>query len=287
MVVLEARKVRILLLVLLLPTFCLAKMINWIVVDYPPYYILEGDLTGQGRDELVIDLVSANLVGYQFKRHVMPASRAVKALGKDDGVYCMASLYRNKEREAFISFTDEYSTLGLSPAIAMRKAMVDKLQLPSSEAVSLTRLIMQNGLTLGTTLNRSFGKEIDEIISLSPEQQISARAGRDTLESLTYMLLKGRVDIILGYPSEHTYLKTVMDKQDELLQLTVSEVKAVAKGYIGCTKSVEGEAAVKAINSVLSKVNQSEQFQSVMLRWLPKHMSPILTPYLSTNKSNP
>jgi uncharacterized protein (TIGR02285 family) len=159
--------------------------------------------------------------------------------------------------------------------------MVAKLQLESDQAVSLTRLIMQNGLTIGTTLNRSFGKEIDEIISLSPEQQVSARAGRDTLESLTYMLLKGRVDIILGYPSEHTYLKTVMDKNDELLQLTVLEAKAVSKGFIGCTKSVEGKAVVKAINSVLGKVNQSEQFKSVMLRWLPQHMAPILKPYLN------
>ncbi|WP_372770828.1 TIGR02285 family protein [Pseudoalteromonas sp.] len=271
---------RILLLLLLLPTYCLAEIINWVVVDYPPYYILEGDLKGQGRDELVIDLVSANLVGYQFKRHVMPASRAVKALAKDDEVFCMASLYRNEEREKFIHFTDEFSTLGLSPAIAMRKSTVDKLQLDNQIAVSLTKLIMQNGLTIGTTLNRSFGKEIDEIISLSPEQQISARAGRDTLESLTYMLLKGRVDIILGYPSEHTYLKSLMDKNNELMQLTVLETKAVSKGYIGCSKNKQGVAVIKAINAVLSEVNRGEQFKALMLRWLPKHISLILIPYL-------
>lgn len=280
MVVLEARKVRILLLVLLLPTYCLAGVINWIVVDYPPYYILEGDFSGQGRDELVIDLVSANLVGYQFKRHVMPASRAVKAINKDDEVYCMASLYRNDERRKFIRFTDEYSTLGLSPAIAMRKTTAEKLGLDSKSPVSLTRLILNHGLTIGTTLNRSFGKEIDEIIALSPEPQVSARAGRDTLESLTYMLMKGRVDIIVGYPSEHTFLKTTMDKQDSLIQLSVLEAKAVSKGYIGCSKNTQGDETVKAINNVLNNVNQSEQFKAVMLRWLPENMAPTLTPYL-------
>ena len=271
---------RILLLVLLLPTYCLAEVINWIVVDYPPYYILKGEYMGQGRDEQVIDLVSKNLVGYKFKRHVMPASRAVKALGRSDQVFCMASLYRNQEREQFISFTEQYSTLGLSPAIAMRKSLVDKLELGNRTDVSLRYLILNHGLTVGTTLNRSYSKEIDAILKSSPSEQLSTRAGRDSLESLTYMLLKGRVDIILGYPSEHAYLSKLMDANNELTQLSVQEAKAVATGYIGCSKNPQGDIAIKAIDAALAKLNHSKQFTAVMLRWLPQHMAPTLKPYL-------
>lgn len=235
---------------------------------------------GQGRDEQVIDLVSKKLVGYKFKRHVMPASRAVKALGRSNQVFCMASLYRNQEREQFISFTEQYSTLGLSPAIAISKSLVEKLGLSNTYGASLQSLILKHGLTVGSTLNRSYGKEIDTVLKAAPAEQLSMRAGRDSLESLTYMLLKGRVDIILGYPSEHAYLSKLMDANNELTQLSVQEAKAVATGYIGCSKNPQGDIAIKAIDEALAKLNHSKQFTTVMLRWLPQHMAPTLKPYL-------
>ena len=263
-----------------MPFSCLASVINWVVVDYPPYYILQGEYSGKGRDESVINLITPLLSQYQVKRHEMPASRAVKSLAKKDEAFCMVSLYKTEERERFITFSNAYSTLGLSPAIAMRKTQAKKLNLDLSKPVSLSELMLLHGLTLGVTLNRAYGRAIDEVIDMVPSHQVTVRAGRDTLESLTYMVQKKRIDLILGYPSEHHYLKSLMDKNNELVQLTIAEASDVVKGYIGCSKNPAGEQALGSIEAVLQQVNKSTPFNEVMLRWLPANMHPVLTPYL-------
>ncbi len=272
---------KLLFLLLFLPSICVATQLNWIIVDYPPYYIIDGEHQGQGRDESIIELLTSKLdQRYRVKQHLMPASRAVKSIGTFKGLHCMVSLYRKKEREKYIYFTDQYATLGFSPGVAMRRSIINKLNIDHTKPVSLKQLIEKYKLTLGVTLNRSYGQAIDEIISQTQKRQIIVRAGRDALESLTVMLKKKRIDIILGYPSEHHYLKSIMDKNDELTQFAITEANTVSKGYIGCSKTPAGKEIIADLNSTLAALNKSNAFNDTMLRWLPEQLKPKLTPYL-------
>lgn len=272
------RLLSVILLILSFPLF--AKEVNWVLVDYPPYYILQGEYKGQGRDESVVNLLKPHLSEYQHKYHEMPVSRAVKSVRSDDKVFCIASLYKTPERQQFIHFTENYATIGLAPAIAMRKSVATSLSLNEKKPVSLSELITQKGLTIGLPLNRSYGNVLDAVIELAPRHQVSYRAGADSLESLTYMLQKQRVDLILGYPSEHYYLKALMDKEDELTQISISETNQIVKGYLGCSKNKAGKAVIDKLDSALAKRNQSAEFEAIMLRWLPDNLKAYLAPML-------
>jgi len=208
----------ILLLLFCLPAYAnkQPKAIEWIMVDFAPYYIMHDKYEGTGRDESVIKLLEKALPEVSFKRTLLPASRAVHELSNPQNNYCMLSLYQSEHRKQHIQFTEHSSTVGLSPSIAIRKELATKLKLDSTKPVSLKSLLAEN-LALGVSMSRSFGANIDKVINESHDANIISRPGRDTLASLTYMLQKKRIDILLGYPSEHYYLAHSMGFEDDLL----------------------------------------------------------------------
>ena len=267
---------------ILLLLFCLPvaatkqpKTIEWIMVDFAPYYIMNDKYEGTGRDESVIKLLEKALPEVSFKRTLLPASRAVHELSNPQNNYCMLSLYQSEHRKQHIQFTEHSSTVGLSPSIAIRKELATKLKLDSTKPVSLKSLLAEN-LALGVSMSRSFGANIDKVINESHDANIISRPGRDTLASLTYMLQKKRIDILLGYPSEHYYLAHSMGFEDDLTQLSLTEAPALSIGYIGCTKNKQGEATVKLLDEALEKIAHTDAFHDVLVRWLPDNLQPIL-----------
>ena len=267
----------ILLLFFCLPAYAnkQPKAIEWIMVDFAPYYIMHDKYEGTGRDESVIKLLEKALPEVSFKRTLLPASRAVHELSNPQNNYCMLSLYQSEHRKQHIQFTEHSSTVGLSPSIAIRKELATKLKLDSTKPVSLKSLLAEN-LALGVSMSRSFGANIDKVINESHDANIISRPGRDTLASLTYMLQKKRIDILLGYPSEHYYLAHSMGFEDDLTQLSLTEAPALSIGYIGCTKNKQGEVTVKLLDEALEKIAHTDAFHDVLVRWLPDNLQPIL-----------
>ncbi|KTG20937.1 hypothetical protein AUR67_08830 [Pseudoalteromonas sp. XI10] len=267
----------ILLLLFCLPAYAnkQPKAIEWIMVDFAPYYIMHDKYEGTGRDESVIKLLEKALPEVSFKRTLLPASRAVHELSNPQNNYCMLSLYQSEHRKQHIQFTEHSSTVGLSPSIAIRKELATKLKLDSTKPVSLKSLLAEN-LALGVSMSRSFGENIDKVINESHDANIISRPGRDTLASLTYMLQKKRIDILLGYPSEHYYLAHSMGFEDDLTQLSLTEAPALSIGYIGCTKNKQGEVTVKLLDEALEKIAHTDAFHDVLVRWLPDNLQPIL-----------
>lgn len=257
-----------------------AKSINWIHVDFAPYYILEGEMQGSGRDEQVIELLKASMPDYQFTHNVLPASRAIHELSNPNKTNCMISLYKTIERQKYIKFTQHYSTVGLSPSISLRKDVIKSLTLKPGQKVSLYQLLKNHKLTVGVSLNRSFGKRIDDILADLPSEQLLLRPGKDPLKSLTYMLLKQRLDIIIGYPSEHYHLQTLLDNKQELAQLIITETDNVTHGYAGCTKNLQGESLVGEIDRALASLHDNHNYNSVMLKWLPNELKAQLNSHL-------
>ena len=77
------------------------------------------------------------------------------------------------------------------------------------------------------------------------------RPTRDSLASLTYMLNLKRIDILLGYPSEHYYLAKSMHFDKNLTQRALIESPALSYGFIGCTKNEQGAKDITILNERL------------------------------------
>ncbi|WP_404340360.1 hypothetical protein [Pseudoalteromonas mariniglutinosa] len=262
------------------------RTINWIMVDFAPYYIMNDRYEGTGRDESVIKLIEKALPEYQFNHAFFPASRAIHELSNPLNNYCMLSLYQSAHRKQHIAFTEHTSTVGLSPSVAIHKELIAKLRLNPDQPVSLKTLLKQYKLTLGISMSRSFGKAIDEVINTNHDATIIIRPGRDTLASLTYMLKKRRIDILLGYPSEHYYLAHAMGFDNELTQLTLTEAAHLSEGYIGCTKNAQGLSHIKKLDNILESITHQRSYRDILLRWLPDNLKPILEKRLADRDEN-
>jgi len=162
----------------------------------------------------------------------------------------------------------------------MHQKLSAALDIESSESVSLTHLLVKKQLTLGVSMNRSYGSEIDKIINTTPNTNIVIRPTRDTLSTLTYMLNLERIDILLGYPSEHYYLAKTMGFTDNLTQRMLTEAPKISYGYIGCTKNEQGAEDIATLNQQLKMLKQTKEYKQVLTRWLPNDLKPKLTLHL-------
>ncbi len=270
----------ILFVCVFLSTTCDARTIKWLTHDFAPYYILSGPDKSQGRDESIISLLEQQLPHINFERVIIPSGKVIQELANQQSNACALSLYKNKYREERVYFTHQSSTAGLSPSIAMHQKLSAALDIESSESVSLTHLLVKKQLTLGVSMNRSYGSEIDKIINTTPNANIVIRPTRDTLSTLTYMLNLERIDILLGYPSEHYYLAKTMGFTDNLTQRMLTEAPKISYGYIGCTKNEQGAEDIATLNQQLKMLKQTKEYKQVLTRWLPNDLKPKLTLHL-------
>ena len=269
--------------------FCLssisnARTINWLAHDFAPYYILNGQYQHQGRDESIISLLEKQLPNITFNRMLIPSGKVIQELSNTSNNVCALSLYKNDYRKEHIYFTDESSTTGLSPSIAMHKKLAKALNIAESKEVSLLNLIQDKKLTLGVSMSRSYGQEIDTLINSTPNIDLVIRPTRDSLASLTYMLNLKRIDILLGYPSEHFYLAKSMHFEENLTQRPLTESPALSYGFIGCTKNEQGAKDIAILNEQLKVIKKTQAYNDLLMRWLPEDLRPLLQSRINSTK---
>ena len=269
--------------------FCLssisnARTINWLAHDFAPYYILNGQYQHQGRDESIISLLEKQLPNITFNRMLIPSGKVIQELSNTSNNVCALSLYKNDYRKEHIYFTEESSTTGLSPSIAMHKRLAKALNIAESKEVSLLNLIQDKKLTLGISMSRSYGQEIDTLINSTPNIDLVIRPTRDSLASLTYMLNLKRIDILLGYPSEHYYLAKSMHFEENLTQRPLTESPALSYGFIGCTKNEQGAKDIAILNEQLKVIKKTQAYNDLLMRWLPEHLRPLLQSRINNAK---
>tara|TARA_R110002126_G_scaffold19556_12_gene73417 strand:+ start:13400 stop:14242 length:843 start_codon:yes stop_codon:yes gene_type:complete len=269
--------------------FCLssisnARTINWLAHDFAPYYILNGQYQHQGRDESIISLLEKQLPNITFNRMLIPSGKVIQELSNTSNNVCALSLYKNDYRKEHIYFTDESSTTGLSPSIAMHKKLAKALNIAESKEVSLLNLIQDKKLTLGVSMSRSYGQEIDTLINSTPNIDLVISPTRDSLASLTYMLNLKRIDILLGYPSEHYYLAKSMHFEENLTQRPLTESPALSYGFIGCTKNEQGAKDIAILNEQLKVIKKTQAYNDLLMRWLPEDLRPLLKSRINSTK---
>ncbi|MBB1288019.1 transporter substrate-binding domain-containing protein [Pseudoalteromonas sp. SR43-6] len=269
--------------------FCLssisnARTINWLAHDFAPYYILNGQYQYLGRDESIISLLEKQLPNITFNRMLIPSGKVIQELSNTSNNVCALSLYKNDYRKEHIYFTDESSTTGLSPSIAMHKKLAKALNIAESKEVSLLNLIQDKKLTLGVSMSRSYGQEIDTLINSTPNIDLVIRPTRDSLASLTYMLNLKRIDILLGYPSEHYYLAKSMHFEENLTQRPLTESPALSYGFIGCTKNEQGAKDIAILNEQLKIIKKTQAYNDLLMRWLPEDLRPLLKSRINSTK---
>ncbi|PXX37781.1 TIGR02285 family protein [Undibacterium pigrum] len=257
-----------------------AGEINWYVYPLPPLYIPDGPNKAEGILDLALQRhVIPALPAYQHKLIHVPLKR-LELMLRDEPNACALGLFKNAEREKTMVFSTPFFAQ-IPPGAMIPRAQIAQLRpyLGAADKLSLSRLLEDETLTVGVQSGRSYGAAIDELLQMYKEKgkkNIFLNSAPNAAKSLFQMNALGRVNLILGYPYEASFLNG-RDSADfvDLKFYPLQEQPPFLLGYVACSKSPFGELAIEQINAVLARRDLLESIASYYEGWLPEDAHPL------------
>ncbi len=255
--------------ILLAPTTLFAKeKMYWMEAVAPPFFIHEGELKGQGYEDLITDILKENLPQYDHVSMQANISRHYQQWKQGEPA-CSLAMYKTEEREEFALFSIP-SVFTLPPVLIIKKEQFAAFG--GKKTVSLKDVLASNNFIIGRAAKRSYGPAFDEILNTYGNQDnLFSYEGPELSLNLFKMLLAGRVQAMPGLPEEAMYLAETMGLRDQIMTLSVKENLVDHEPmltYVACSKNEWGAKAIAAINKVLEEQRPTERYRAAYERWL-------------------
>ncbi len=255
--------------ILLTPAVLMAQEeMYWMEAVSPPFFIHEGELKGQGYEDLITDILKENMPQYD---HVsMPAniSRHYQQWKQGESA-CSLAIHKTRERKEFVLFSIP-SVFTLPHVLIIKKEQFAAFG--GKKAVSLKDVLTSNKFIIGRAAKRSYGGAFDEILNTFGNQDnLFSYEGSELSLNLFKMLLAGRIQAMPGLPEEAMYLAEKMGIRDQIMTLSVKENLVDHESmltYVACSKNEWGTRAITVINKVLQEQRPTERYRAAYERWL-------------------
>ncbi len=256
-------------------SFCMGvaaaeETVAWMEVIFPPGYIQEGPFKGQGYEDVVTDILQENLPEYRHEVMMGNVARMFHEFKQKKNV-CNVALFKTPEREKFMHFSIP-STFTLPNRLIALAGGSESLH--EGSAVSLDALLKKD-VRLGVSRGRSYGKPIDKVLKkYESDGSVFLHSGEDVFQSLLKMLLKGRLDYMLGLPEEAVYVAERMGVKDKIVTFQIQESKGgydAWLGHVACSKTDWGKRLIDRINTILLKQRPTDRYRMAYERWLDEN----------------
>lgn len=253
---------------LLATTVQAKEVISWMEAVAPPFYIHEGELKGQGYQDLITALLIKQLPTYEHRHMKANISRHYQQW-KEGKHACGLAMFKTPEREEFAYFSIP-SVFTLPTVLIVHK---DRFNIyGGAETVSLAELLKSSKFIIGRSNNRSYGLEFDNALNAyGNETNTFVYEGPELSRNLFKMLLAGRIDALAGLPEEAMYLAETMGVRDKITTIGIQENQInhdASLTYVACSKTEWGQKTIKDINEVLLKLRPTEEYRAAYERWL-------------------
>ncbi len=251
------------------PHFSSAKdAITWMEVNMPPQFIQGGAEANHGYGDVITAILKEQMPEYEHYTMVTNVIRHFNRFKQGEHV-CSVGLYKTAERESFMHFSMP-CMLVLPPVLVIKK---DKLAtFGEHKSVRLDDILQNKDCIIGLGKDRSYGSEIDSIIKRYPDRDnLLFFTGQELTTNFFKMLLRDRIDGLIGTPDEIMFQAEKMGIRDTIATLTIEENQRNYAGWlgvVGCSKTEWGRSAIDTINKVLLKQRPSERYRAAYERWL-------------------
>lgn len=238
-------------------------LVTWYVLDFPPVYILDGPLKGQGIGDKSIAYYNERIPEFRYRRVLVGLERALAAIAELDGA-CMGGLTKTEEREKKLLFSQSNLLVPASGLVVL-KTMAHRYQpfLNESGEVRLELLLADTDLVPGVSSGRDYGDNINAFIS--------ARKGdifaTPNLEMATLML-RGRFDYSFAVGYEPGYHFRLARAPDGYLTFPVVGEVGLERAYVVCHDGPLGRQIIGRINEVAADPTARAALQYFLAEWL-------------------
>ena len=234
-------------------------LVKWVRISFEPFLVIEGEkASGPAAD--IENVLRENMPEYEHTVTKSNIKRLHALLEEGNPCACAYYLIRTP------AFEEKYY-YSAYPAIIIpthRIVILKKNREKFGEGVqlSLKRLLEKTELILGITADRSFGREVDDILkSYAGAKNIYPHYSATSIDGLIRMLLAGRVDYIIEYPPMVQYFEKKLGAADELAVYAIEEKAQMwTPGWVACTKNEQGKRVIEKADTILPGYTLTEHF---------------------------
>ncbi|MFX3675607.1 MAG: TIGR02285 family protein [bacterium] len=248
----------LLLFLFLFSSSLLSDEIIWARQDFPPAYLQNG----QGYIDKYLKTIQYELPEYKHTYFDANFARTIESMKKGEKV-CSLAMLKNEERERHLHYSIPYLVIPANSIIVLKNKVIPK-EIFESGSINLHKFLAADN-RVGVARGRSYGSTLDKLLSL-PSGKITIRGGRNVFEGLFGMLVRERLDAILGYRMElHWFSKEIASK---LVSYQISGESNYIMGYATCPKNDWGKKVIVKLNKALEKHRVNPKFYGVYFKYL-------------------
>jgi uncharacterized protein (TIGR02285 family) len=216
------------------------QAITWVVIDLPPFSIVEGPLAGVGITQKTVDLFKAKLPDYTHIDLQAPIGRRETLAERGENI-CSGSVINTPDRQARWIFSKDI--FPFLPARFFVRTDIDLKGLTQISAREINRFDR-----IGVENHRAQGAVIDALIAdIADDRKTSV----PNLNTALAMFRSHRIDGFFGFAHEVTYL--ARDQGDlSYVSLPVRGAVPIAGG-LACAKSEWGRATIDRIDHLVDE----------------------------------
>ena len=240
-----------------------ADAVTWMHADFPPLRIVEGPYAGQGPSDMIHDLMRREMP--DLDHHVLTAnlSRTMNWMQKGEKVLAVG-IIPNLERDAVMQYSMP-CVLVPPVCLVVRAGDADGGQ---GGRIALGEFVARK--VLGVAVDRSYGPEVDAVLRTAPDpSRIVAHTGSNLLGSLLDMLLLGRVDGVLAYPLEATYVARMRGREGGIALVPLKDALVPVVGRVAAPRTAWGTDMIGRVNAVLERHRNTPEYRRAFEHWLP------------------
>ena len=233
--------------------------VQWMVLNWPPWMILDGADTCEGPFNKIQSSIIENLPEYDHHQQVMNWARFWREVEEGHNI-CYVFGLKTGKREDLVYYSDPHLMV-LPNAIIMTEENAEKLGNPKS--YSLVQLLQDKRFIGTVEQSRSFTQEVDTLLK---EHEPGSNLSRSTGQSKSFikMVAAGRIDYTLEFPNVTIYQeKTFTDNLKPLVCIPISEVAPFSYVYLNCTKNEWGRHIVDKWNVVLRRLKPTKEYRHI------------------------
>jgi uncharacterized protein (TIGR02285 family) len=244
------------------PAASAQEKVLWLKTDWSPVFMPDDG----GFGDAVLAWLQARLPGYSHETRRQPLARLLKTMEDPQTIVCTSNLMRTPAREAqFLISHDIMRMPALSLVVRSADAELFRPLCDARGMVEFRRLLQQTRIDGAINENRSYGTALDALLREAPSSASVSRLPKTA--NMVAMLAVDRVDWILLYPFEATWLARQETGVPPLTALPIAEIPAVNLGGVTCNRVPGAEKLVASINSLIES-NPDEPWLQPMYDWL-------------------
>lgn len=240
------------------------ERVTWVVEKFEPYYILEGNLKGQGAADYLIALLKKEMPDMKHNTEYMPILRIRDALKARERAVSIAFL-----KDPTLADYVQYSaaTMLVPPLELTLRREQWEVQLKAAPSLSAAE-VMRQGLAIGVADGRHYGDKLDKLIAdrKGLSSQLYARVGNH-YRGLAEMVSTKNIDATIGYSAELRYAQKLHPELSNLVSIPLIEGTGPLFAYTVIPKGEWGDKFRVRINRAITKLRGTPEYKEAMTRW--------------------